>query len=526
MSESGKSDDGVVWLIFLAAIALVAGRIATVASDDGTTAFLSANDRSRWATVASLVEDGTYEIDRVITFADPVHRNRRPFDSIDKVMHVGDDGEFHAYSSKPPLLATMVAAIYWPLHAATGLSLTRYPGYVPRLVLAFFNLPILACFFGCTWLACRRLLNTSWPRIFAATMIGLGTMLTPMAVSLNNHLPAAAATAVVLAIYLGGSRSPVQWFVAGAAAALAVAFELPSLAMFGVWVALFVTSLWMTDSKDFRSGNLEVTAATKSRFWLAATGLSGAAVVAVAFFWTNVAAHGSLRMPYAHRGIGEWIETVDSLDQFDGSKWRREQSDEPGRWRLWSLDGEPSRAIVAVDDHFEIRRWDDWYEYPGSYWRDGRRVGVDLGEPDRGVYAFHMLIGHHGVFSLTPVWCLMPIGLAILFWPTGGGGLWSSDRRLLAIGIAAVTSVCVAFYIARPEIDRNYGGVSVCFRWLLWLAPLWLFACSATLDWISQRRWARHFATAAIVISIFSVSTAIANPWQSPWIMRWIEFLG
>lgn len=557
-----------VMLIFFAALAIVAGRIAVVRSADGETAFLSANDRSRWSTVAALVEDNTYEIDRLIEIRDPVDRHRRPFDTIDKVMHVGDDGGFHAYSSKPPLLATIVAAIYWPIHAATGLTITQHPGYVPRMILAIFNLPVLACFFFASWSVCRGYLTTTWSQIFVAVAIGFGTMLTSMAVTLNNHLPAAAATAIVMAIYCGGQNvgenrdklSPVQCLVAGAAAALAVVFELPALSMFCLWGVLFGTGLWrqrIVAARDhaigrdgprvaplgWSTGSSSVFPSVFPNASSIAAGCVGIMIVAAAFFGTNWIAHRSLAMPYAHRGVGDGIEVVDSPDQFDASKWRREVSDEPGRWRLWSLTGERSRAIVASGDRFEIRQWDDWYEYPGSYWQDGRRVGVDRGEADRGVYAFHMLVGHHGVFSLTPIWCLMPVGLAMLIWrgqtlsplersTSDRRGRWwferfvCDDRAMLAAATAMVTIVCIGFYLARPQIDRNYGGVSCCFRWLLWLAPLWFFACSATIGRFAHRRWFRHFASVLLVFGIFSVSLSITNPWQSPWIMRWLDFLG
>ena len=71
--------------------------------------FLSANDRSRWATVRSLVELGTYEIDQIVA--------EDLWDTIDIVQHPGKDGELHLYSSKPPLLATLLYLLLnetWP----------------------------------------------------------------------------------------------------------------------------------------------------------------------------------------------------------------------------------------------------------------------------------------------------------------------------------------------------------------------------------------------------------------------------
>ena len=71
--------------------------------------FLSANDRSRWCTVRALVEPdmrvegAPYAIDKVIQ--DP------NWDTIDMVKHDG-----HLYSSKPPLMATLMAGIYWIIY--------------------------------------------------------------------------------------------------------------------------------------------------------------------------------------------------------------------------------------------------------------------------------------------------------------------------------------------------------------------------------------------------------------------------
>ena len=513
---------GVHHWIFLAALAVVAGRIAVVRSADGGTAMLSANDRSRWATVASLVEHGTYRIDRLVARVDPVHRNRRPFDSIDKVMHVGTDGKFHAYSSKPPLLATMVAAVYWPIHAATGLTITRYPGYVPRLILAIVNLPTLAILFYATFASIRPRLTDLWTRTYAAIAVAFGTMLTPMAVSLNNHLPAAAATAVVLAIFLSRTWTPVRLFVAATAAALAVACELPSLAMLCLWSVMFalVAAGWIGQHDDAS----EPPRVARVLGTLAV--VTGLVLVAAAFFGTNYIAHRSLRMPYAHRGNGAIIQTVDSLDEIDTNDWRMVPSDEPGRRRLWSTAGRPSRAVIATDNGFEIRQWDDWYEYPGSYWQDGNRRGVDRGEPNRLRYAMHMLIGHHGVLSITPIWILSVAGTMLGLFRAGLRRLRIDRHDAVILATAAVTTVCIAFYIARPEIDRNYGGVSSCFRWLLWLTPLWFHTAATTLRKFEHSASFRYLAAALLAPSVFSAAIALDNPWQSPWIERWLTFLG
>jgi hypothetical protein len=54
-----------------------------------------------------------------------------------------------------------------------------------------------------------------------------------------------------------------------------------------------------------------------------------------------------------------------------------------------------------------------WYNYPGSYW--SRRRGIDAGRDSLEVYAFHMLLGHHGLFSLSPIFLLSLLGMAGAF---------------------------------------------------------------------------------------------------------------
>ncbi len=90
----------------LVAVAIVAqlARILSLGGRNDTTPFFSANDRSRWCTVASLVEDGCYEIDRVIQLSDD--GKRRPWYTIDMVRHVGRDGQLHYY--------IVASHLYWP----------------------------------------------------------------------------------------------------------------------------------------------------------------------------------------------------------------------------------------------------------------------------------------------------------------------------------------------------------------------------------------------------------------------------
>ena len=99
----------IFWILIICSVSMVAGRVLTVQNHNakGDSPFFSANDRSRWCTIRALGDEGTYEIDDVIGAEQDINWN-----TIDKVRHVGSDGQFHEFSSKPTLLPTMLAGIY------------------------------------------------------------------------------------------------------------------------------------------------------------------------------------------------------------------------------------------------------------------------------------------------------------------------------------------------------------------------------------------------------------------------------
>jgi hypothetical protein len=414
--------------------------------------FLSGNDRSRWDTIRALVEDdmrvpgAPYAIERVI--------QQPNWDTIDMVKHDG-----HLYSSKPPLLATLIAGEYWAIYRVTGMSLGTHPYEIGRFMLVTLNVIPLLIYF---WLLARlveRLGTTDWGRIFVMAAAVFGTLLTTFAVVLNNHLPAAvcalAALYAALRIWFDGERRLRYFIIVGLLGALLVADELPAASLA---VALGLAILWKAPRQTLLACAPAVLA------------------VLAGFFGTNWIAHHSWRPPYAHRSTS--------------------------------------------DDN------DNWYKYTfrrngqekQSYWENPQ--GIDRGEPSRAVYALHVLVGHHGIFSLTPVWLLSVAGTLVWLGQKG-------DRRLreLALLIGGISLVCVAFYIARPLQDRNYGGMACGFRWVLWLAPLWLLAMLPAADFMAGRRWTRGIALALLMVSVVSVCYPLWNPWSPPWLMDYMHYM-
>lgn len=508
------------WLLIWMAIGLGAGRIISAEKADAKSPLFSANDRSRWAMVLALVDHRRFEIDDVIKRADG---RRTKWHTIDLVQHRGRDGRQHYYSSKPPFLPVLVAMQY-AMVSATGLSLEEDTSYVIRMLLLTSNLIPFLVFLLATRHLVNRASENEATRLLVIATAGFGTLLTPFLITLNNHLPAAIAVAVVLvfAAEILRREDPPWWLFppVGLFAAFTVANELPALAFFAFVGAILA---WKSFSK------------TLVGF------LPAALVVAAAYFGLNYVAHNDWIPPYAHRRDGREIGRIDSdlRSQFNEGEAVGQQAMEPlsaiigekatdeavcfrAIENRWSVEITPSQKRFAIVDDggngLAVREWGNWYDYPGSYWL-GEKQGVDRGEPSRAVYAFHALLGHHGIFSLTPIWLVSLLGLVMMI---GQGG----DRAKLALLIAALSVIVVGFYIARPEIDRNYGGVSCGFRWSFWLIPLWLLPLAPALDWLTRRRWGAALAVALLAVSIASAHYAAANPWRHPWLFDYWTTIG
>ena len=172
-------------------------------------------------------------------------------------------------------------------------------------------------------------------------------------------------------------------------------------------------------------------------------------------------------------------------DQWPGT------SPEIKRWVVRDADSANQMAITLsseAETGFQFHQWSNWYDYPRSYWLSSnkRKSLVDQGQASQATYLFHCLFGHHGIFSLTPIWLLALAGMFSLACGAKMAGRFT--MKWLGWMTIALTVVVVGFYINQPTINRNYGGVSSCLRWVLWLAPLWLASMLPVVDWLSSSR--------------------------------------
>lgn len=239
----------------------------------------SANDRSRWCTVWSLIERNSYQIDEI--------RQQPGWDTIDLVRVDG-----HFYSSKPPLMSTWVAGVTWAVCRVTGWSLLAHPQPVMAVTLLIVNgVPFVVML----WLLSRILLASPLSpgmALFVLIFAAFGTLWSPFLTSLNNHTVAACGAFLAGACSIwaadslpNGYRSGL-FLLWGFAASAMACHDLPA----GLMTLVFA---WQACRIDLARAIL-------------CFGL-GAALPVLAFFGTNVIAMGTWRPAYSGYGSETYV---------------------------------------------------------------------------------------------------------------------------------------------------------------------------------------------------------------------------
>ncbi|MFM7056077.1 MAG: hypothetical protein ACKO2P_04050 [Planctomycetota bacterium] len=265
----------------------------------------SANDRSRWATVWSLVERGTWQIDEI---------DAQPgWSTIDKVRFRPNAAEpWHFYSSKPPFLSVLTAGLYAVERATLGWGLLAHTAAVTRLLLLIINvLPFALALVALS--GTLRMLQVSLAvRCFILAVAGFGSMLNPYLVTLNNHTPAAAcamlAIAAAVQLQLRLRTASAAFVRLGFFAAMTACFELPA-AQVGVAACVLAFSV--------------------CRRRLLTRFLPAAAVPLALFVASNWAVTGSLKPFYASYGSETYVYTHNGIPSYWSSPRDLDANREP-----------------------------------------------------------------------------------------------------------------------------------------------------------------------------------------------------
>lgn len=452
---------------------------------------LGGNDRSRWATIRALVDEGTYSIGRrkLLVANDPTKYQdegimmENGWGTLDRVLHP-DRQEF--YSSKPPLLPTLMASEYWLLKHLFGWSIADKDGRwsVVRVGLVTVNwLPMLIYLVLLARIA-ERFGTTDWGRLYVVSAGAFATFMTPFAITLNNHTIAACSALFALypalrvldssdnAVAFGSplnEKSPRLFVLSGLFAGFTATCELPAASFLA---ALFLLLMVRSPGRT------------------------------LAFF-----------VPAALLPIGGLLLTN------------------------YLAIGDIMPAYSKLDS--------PWYKFVGGYWLpDLSKRGIDWAwqRESKWTYAFHLLVGHHGLFSLSPIWLLAIGGIVVMLMSQRGESRASSWASIIMGGkseakgtglilISALTLfltvVVISFYLLfANRMSNNYGGWTCGPRWFLWLTPFWLVTLLPAVDRLSTRRWGRVLAYLALGISVLSVSYPAWNPWRHPWLYNFFESQG
>ncbi|TWT61298.1 hypothetical protein [Rubinisphaera italica] len=357
--------------------------------------------------------------------------------------------EGHFYSTKPPLYPTMLAGLYRLINQVTGWSLITETETVSRLILLLAN---LIPFWIALFVFWKLLLLYEFPaevRVIILAMLAFATPFLPYLTVLNNHT--IAVVTLIFAIYPAARIQK-----AHATHELLSSRKLALLYMNAGFFAAFTCCNELPAGLFGIAIFLVLCKVDCKRTWM--WFVPAALVPLIAFFVTNIIVTGGWKPFYLYYGTEKYV-----------------------------------------------------YEHLGipSYWAEPR--GVDRARDTVPQYLFHCLVGHHGIFSLTPIFLL-----AIPGFIRGLRSKISWQRIWHLIGLL-LTLAILAFYWKRTE-NYNYGGVSVALRWTLWLTPFWMLAIAETMRCCSIRKW---IAICLLILTLPSMYTAW-GPWNTPWQQPWL----
>lgn len=395
----------------------------------------SANDRSRWATVWSLVERGTYQIDEI---------DAAPgWGTIDKVRHEG-----HFFSTKPPLQSTLVAGVYWCVKRLTGWNLTDHTAEVSRIILLIVNWLPQVISLIVTAMLVERYARRDFGKLFVLMVASWGTLLGPFTSSLNNHSPAAIcvvlATYPLLRILSDGEQRKRFFALAGIFAGATFTLELPAALLVAVFGALLLKANPKRTLTVFVPAVLIPVAAYVALNCVVTGSLSP--------FYSS---YGSDKYVYEHEGIPSYWSNPQGLDR---------NLDSPLMYFVHCTIGHHGLLSLTPVWLLTLVGWFGWRRWPECRTRSMLWVGAVVTAIVFGFYLTRTQNYNYGGNSVALRWMLWLVPLwLIAMVPVFDE--WGSRR-----GFQIVASVLLAASVVTAQLPGSNPWQST---WLLTLMERW-----------------------------------------------------
>lgn len=382
----------------------------------------NANTGSRYGTIESLVDQGTYYIDK------SQYRNTPDKFKVGKKL----------VSSKPPTLPTYGAAVYWTYQKITGRTIVSHEGEVVWIVSLMTGWLAHVVLLIYLYRFCQLLLKRQLAIILTVAAGGFAYLGAAYATAINNHSIAAAMSLVgfYYAFRIRNSHRAHwrHWIFCGLVLGFLPSIDIPSLALSAAVGVYLLTYDWKR--------TLLIYVPCLLPGLVAQLGLS--------YFTT-----GSFKPAYGNS----------ELKNFSGNYFRHV------------------------------------------------KTGIDALKEPKHIYAFNVLLGHHGLFSMTPLFFF---------------SVWEIGRRLRRrarhlpelLVVIAMSVAITGFYIWRT---RNYGGWCVGMRWFIPFMPLLLLYFGLWLDRVNLKRTTWAVVLSAFLVSAFHVQDGLTSPFQFSVWHNWLE---
>ena len=432
------------------------------------------NDRSRMATIDSLVERGTFVIDNSVYVW-----------TGDKIYVNG-----HFYSDKPPVLSFLAAGPYF-LMKSVGLTFQNNEGlvyYLLTLICVGIPAAITVHFF---YKSLKLIGLKESIRSKLTIALGAGTLLLPWGTVFNNHVPA---TALCFTSFYFLLKSKFQ-----------ANKKMKKQVAIGIIIGILVPLLFLYYSPPTASSQLGFSLFILAlgviiiELWMLVGG------IAVSFVLTPRAINIFL--------AGFLVSLGATIDIITGGVffvlflayilWIRLKRNSVIIFLIAASLPFLLHCILNIQITGGIvpaQIVPKYFVYPGSPWSTQNLSGF-LSHPDLTsllTYAFHSTFGYSGFFSYSPV-------LLIFFF-----ALPQIRHKLKKEGviIALATIILLGFYILKTD---NYGGWSYSIRWWVPLIPFLLFFGSLYLQ--KQKSYKIFYLLLAISVVISAIG--VINPWTN-----------